>query len=277
MPRPGKQHRLVIREERGTQDWGPQVHQVRQQAALRLVEDSYIRGSQYLWTLQTEGACCCLQTPETRKISGIGFHLPRVHTPHRFGSQILVLCLPHFLHAPTQDSKYLEKITNNCDPKARKATGDPKSYRLKSLLCVPLKSSRDSSTLVSMQSLTHCSLGSRRALDTGCRSWTKSPCWHRISRIAFRLRRSKLCLSTSQQPTTLHGTAASPASCCDCCLIDIWSAWSWRWLAIAASPSPPETAKGAGYDASRAASHTDLSWHAFSSTFTSLTCQPPSP
>ena len=27
-------------------------------------------------------------------------------------------------------------------------------------------------------------------------------------------------MSTSQQPTTLYGTAASPANCCDCCLTD---------------------------------------------------------
>jgi len=56
----------------------------------------------------------------------------------------------------------------------------------------------------------------------------------------------------------LHGTADSPASYCNCCLIDTWSAWSWRWLAIATSPLPPEKISGAGYDASRTASHRDL-------------------
>jgi len=72
--------------------------------------------------------------------------------------------------------------------------------------------------------------------------FSRSP--HRTSRIVFRLkRRPALCLSTSQQPTTLYGTAASPASCCDCCLIDTWSTWSWRWLAIAALPLPPEMTK----------------------------------
>jgi len=79
-------------------------------------------------------------------------------------------------------------------------------------------------------------------------------------------------LSTSQPPTTLYGTTASPASCC---LIDTWSAWLWRWLAIAALPSPLETVKGAGYDASRTTSHRDLFWGPFSSASTSLTCQPP--
>ena len=38
----------------------------------------------------------------------IGFHLPGVHTPRRVGSQILVLRLPQFLHALTQNSKDLE-------------------------------------------------------------------------------------------------------------------------------------------------------------------------
>jgi len=54
--------------------------------------------------------------PEARKVSGIGFHLPGVYTPRRVGSQISVLRLPHFLHAPTQISKDLEKITDSCDP-----------------------------------------------------------------------------------------------------------------------------------------------------------------
>jgi len=36
--------------------------------------------------------------------------------------------------------------------------------------------------------------------------------------------------------------------------------WSWRWFAIAALTLRPETAKGAGDDASRTASHRDLSW-----------------
>ena len=104
---------------------------------------------------------------------------------------------------------------------------------------------------------------------------SRSPCWHRSSSIALRLRRPELCLSTSQQPT-LYGIAASLASCCDCCLIDTCFAWSWRWLAIAASTLPPEM-EGAGYDTSRTGSHKQLSWRPFSSTSSSFTCQPPSP
>jgi len=48
-------------------------------------------------------------------------------------------------------------------------------------------------------------------------------------------------------------------------------------MAIGALPSPPQIAKGAGYDASGTMSHRDLSWRPFSSTSTSLACQPPSP
>jgi len=43
---------------------------------------------------------------------------------------------------------------------------------------------------------------------------------------------------------------------------------SLRWLVIAASPLPPLTAKGAGFDSSRTASQRNLSWHSFSSTYT---------
>ena len=47
---------------------------------------------------------------------GLDYIFLEVHTIHRIGSQILVLRLPQFLHAPTQNSKDLEKSTNGCDP-----------------------------------------------------------------------------------------------------------------------------------------------------------------
>jgi len=55
--------------------------------------------------------------------------------------------------------------------KPEKPLGYPKSYRPVSLLSFPftVKSSRDSSTLLSNQSLTHYSHRSRRAFDTGGR------------------------------------------------------------------------------------------------------------
>ena len=39
-----------------------------------------------------------------RKVSRIGHYFSRGYTPHQVGSQILVLLLPQFLHAPTQNS-----------------------------------------------------------------------------------------------------------------------------------------------------------------------------
>jgi len=50
VPRLGKLHRLATREERGTQAWRPRVHQVREQAAVRPMEDSNTQGPQYLRT-----------------------------------------------------------------------------------------------------------------------------------------------------------------------------------------------------------------------------------
>ena len=163
-------------------------------------------------------------------------------------------------------------------PKPEIPLGDPKNHPPISSLCVPFKI---------LGRLIHARVepiidpllfGSRRAFDTGGRPLTNSPCWHKTLRIALQLkRRSELCSSNSQQPMTLYGTVGSPASCCNWYLIDTWLTWSRKWLAIAALPFPPETAKEAGYDASRTPSHRDRSWRSFSSTSTSLTCQPPSP
>jgi len=41
VPRLGKHHRLVTREERGTQDRESRVHQTHQQGAVRPMEDPY--------------------------------------------------------------------------------------------------------------------------------------------------------------------------------------------------------------------------------------------
>jgi len=102
-------------------------------------------------------------------VSGSGFHLPGVYIPHRIGSQILVLCFPHFVHAPTQNSKDLQKSTNSCDLSRKCYQGTQRATALY-LCCVPpLQSSRDSSTPVLNQSSTHCSHRSRRAVDTGGR------------------------------------------------------------------------------------------------------------
>jgi len=102
---------LQLVKNRGTQDWRPWAYQARQQGAVRLMEDSNTWGSQHLQNFQAERVCCCPQTPKARKISGIGFHLQGVYTPHQVGSQILVQRLPQFLHVPTQNSEDLQKST----------------------------------------------------------------------------------------------------------------------------------------------------------------------
>ena len=69
-----------------------------------------------------------------------------------------------------------------------------------------------------------------RAFEGG-QPWTRSHCWHRISRLAFLLRRLELCLWTSRHLWHyLYGTAASQASCCNCYLIDTWSTWSMEMV-----------------------------------------------
>jgi len=74
---------------------------------MKLKFSKFVRGNDFLH---------CPQTPEARKVSVIRFHLSEVYTPRRVGSQILVLQLPHFLQAPTQNFKDLEKSTNSCNP-----------------------------------------------------------------------------------------------------------------------------------------------------------------
>ena len=118
----------------------------------------------------------------------------------------------------------------------------------------PLQDLRDSFTLVSNQSSTDYFHRNRRAFDTGDTPQIRSPCWGKTSRTAFRLRRRpELCLSISQQPTAVYGISASPTSYCDSDLTETWSEWSWRWLAIAASPLPPVTTNGVDYNASKIA------------------------
>ena len=145
-------------------------------------------------------------------------------------------------------------------PKPENPLGDPKSYRPITLLCVPFKI-RERLIYARVELIIDPLLSQEQAgFRHGRLAVDQVTLWHRKSRIAFQLKRKpELCLLISQQHTTLYGTAASPASCCDCWLIDTGSIWSWIWLAITALHLPPEMAKGAGYDASRTASHKDLS------------------
>jgi len=118
--------------------------------------------------LLARGVFCCPQVTVSTKITRSGFYFPGVCTPRWVSSQILVLQLPHVLHAPTQNFKDLEKSTNSHNPEARKATGGPKELSPLYLCCAsPSKSLRDSAMLVSNQSLTHCSHRNRRVFNQG--------------------------------------------------------------------------------------------------------------
>jgi len=75
--------------------------------------------------------------PGARKVSRTEFHLPGVHTPCQFSSQILVLRLRHFLHLKTP--KIWRRALIVGIPKPEKPPGDPKSFRPISLLCVLFK------------------------------------------------------------------------------------------------------------------------------------------
>jgi len=111
-------------------------------------------------------------------------------------------------------------------PEPEKPLEDPKTFRPISLLYVPFKI-LERLIYARVEPIINPLLpqeqaGIRHGKSTA--GYRRLPCCHR-TRIAFRLRRRlELCLSTSQQPTTLFDIAASPASCCDCYLPDTWFA-----------------------------------------------------
>ena len=74
---------------------------------------------------------------------------------------------------------------------------------------------KNASSLVSNQSSIHYSRKKKRAFNTGGRHGWSHFADARHGGIVFWLR-PELCLSISQQSTTLYGIAASPASYCDC-------------------------------------------------------------
>jgi len=81
----------------------------------------------------------CSQTPEARKVSGIGLHFPEFifHATSALKSwfcDFLSSCI-HQLKIP----KIWRRALIDAIPKPEKQLGDPKSYRPISLLCVPFK------------------------------------------------------------------------------------------------------------------------------------------
>jgi len=110
-------------------------------------------------------------------------------------------------------------------PTPEKPLGDLKSYRPIPLLCVPFKI-LERLIYARVDPIIDPLLPREQASFQHGRSGVDQVTlltWDTEDSFSAK-KRPGLGLSTSQQPTTLHGTAASPASYCNCCLIDTWSA-----------------------------------------------------
>ena len=125
-------------------------------------------------------------------------------------------------------------------PKPGKAIGEPKEPSPYISSACPLQDPWETH-LRSCQS-------NRRLFDTGSRPLNQVTLLTQNIEDSFMAKKKgrAVFVDLTAAYTTLWGTAASRANCCDCYLTDIWSAWSWRWFVIAASPSQPETTNGAG-------------------------------
>jgi len=160
-----KLHCLTTCEEQGTRE------RSRESTKLINKELSDLRntwGKQYLWPLHARGACCHPRAPETRKVSRYGFYLPIVllHTRSVIKSWLcdfLTSCMCQLKIPMIWRRALIVAI-----PKLE-VIGDPKSYWPYLFYMSPSRFLRDSSTLMSNQSLTHCSCRSRRAFNTGVR------------------------------------------------------------------------------------------------------------
>ena len=211
------------------------------------------------------------------------FYLATLRTgrTRRLGSQILVVRFPRFLHAPTQNSKGLEKSTSTvvAIPKPEKSLGDPETYLPISLLCVSFKI-LERLVYTRVEPIIDPLLQQeQRGFRHGRSTVDQVTPLTQDVKDSFSAKNKALAVFVNL--TAAYDTVWHRGLTCKLLrfylLIDTWSTWSSRWLSIAALLLPPEIANGAGYDASRTASHRDLSWHPFSSIFTSLTCQPRSP
>ena len=107
-------------------------------------------------------------------------------------------------------------------PKPERPLGDPKSYRPISLLCVPFKI-LERPIFTRVDPMIDPLLPREQAGFRHVRSTVDYvTLLTQDIEDSFKAKKMpELCLSTSQQPTTLYGTAASPASWCSCCSIDM--------------------------------------------------------
>jgi len=137
-------------------------------------------------------------------------------------------------------------------PKPEKPPGDPKSYRLISLLCVSFKI-LERLIYARVESIIDPLLPQEQA---GLR--------HGRSAV------DQVTLLTQDIEDSFSAKRKSGAV-----FDDLTADYDAVWHRGLTCKLPPETANRAGYNASRTASHKDLSWRPFSSTSTSLTCQQP--
>ena len=130
VPRHDKFHHLAIHEEGGTQDQLPRVHQVRQQAAVRPMEDS---NSQPFRSEEFAAAFRCLKPGKSPGLDSILLEFI-LHARSALKS-----CLCDFLTSCMHQLK-IAKIWRRAlvvaIPKSEKPLEDPKSYRPISLLCI---------------------------------------------------------------------------------------------------------------------------------------------
>jgi len=140
VPRLGKFHRLATREERGTQGRRLRVYQVRQQAAVRSMEDSNTWGSQYLRTFRSEELDAAIRRLKPEKSPGWDYIFPEFIL-HAVSALKSWFC--NFFTSCIRQLR-IRKIWRRAlvvgIPKPEKPLEDPKSYRPISLLCVPFKS-----------------------------------------------------------------------------------------------------------------------------------------
>ena len=109
-------------------------------------------------------------------------------------------------------------------PKPQKPLGDPKSYRPISLLCVPFEILERLICTRVDPIIDPLFLREQAGFSHGRSTVDQVTMLTQNIDDSFSAKKPELCLSTSQQHTTLYGTTATAASCCDCCVIDTWSA-----------------------------------------------------
>jgi len=127
-------------------------------------------------------------------------------------------------------------------PKPEKSLGDPKSYQPISLLCVPFKIlekliyARVETVIDPLLPQEQASFRHGRSAVDQVTQLTQDI----DDSFSAKKKAGAVFVDLTAAYNTVWRHGLVPASCCNCCRIDTWSTWSWRWLAIAALPFPPD-------------------------------------